>query len=110
MSRNIDIGLNEMELSVDTTGFFDRVALEVQRSLDYFDSHFRQAPISHLALVPPPKEVPGLLEYLDANLNLSASMMNFGELLEGDVDSLLVSQTQCLMAVGAALRREEKVL
>ena len=110
LSRNIDIGLDAFAQTTDINGLFDRIVLEVQRSLDYFDSHFRQAPIAHLALAPMPREIPGLVDYLKANLNVDVSTMDLTKLLDCETEVTPALQSVCLSALGAALRQEEKAL
>ncbi len=110
LSRNIDIGLDVLTQLSDTASMFDRIVLEVQRSLDYYDSHFRQAPISTIALAPTPRQVPGLEDYLKANLNASVITMDLTKLMECEVDVKPELQSACLTVLGAALRQEEKAL
>lgn len=110
LSRNIDIGLDMMASFQDTNELFDRVALEVQRSLDYYDSHFRQAPITTIALAPMPREVPGLVEYLKANLSASVITMDLTKLVECEAELKPELQSLCLAVLGAALRQEERAL
>ena len=110
LSRNIDIGFGLMTSFQDTNELFDRIVLEVQRSLDYYDSHFRQAPIATLALAPMPREVPGLVDYLKANLSANVITMDFTKLMECEVDIKPELQAACLSVVGAALRQEERAL
>ncbi|MFL6649308.1 MAG: pilus assembly protein PilM, partial [Sulfurifustaceae bacterium] len=42
LSRRVEIGTDTLQAAEDRALYFDQIALEVQRSLDYFDSHFRQ--------------------------------------------------------------------
>jgi MSHA biogenesis protein MshI len=110
LSRNIDIGFDLMTSFQDSNELFDRIALEVQRSLDYYDSHFRQAPISNLALAPMPREVPGLVDYLKANLSANVITMDLTKLMECEVEVRPELQAACLTVLGAALRQEERAL
>jgi MSHA biogenesis protein MshI len=110
LSRNIDIGLDMLTQLSDTAGLFDRIALEVQRSLDYYDSHFRQAPVSAIALAPMSKEIPGLVDYLKANLSMTVLTMDLTKLVECDAQFPSALQSACLTALGAALRQEERAL
>ncbi len=110
LSRNIEIGLDMLSQGGDTVELFDRVVLEVQRSLDYFDSHFRQAPIGHLALAPMPKEIPGLVEHLKNNLSLTVSTVDLMQLVQCRQEVSSALQSLCLNTLGAALRQEEKAL
>ena len=110
LSRNLDVGLDQLRQGESASGYYDRVVLEVQRSLDYYESHFRQTPVQHLVLVPPAGQVPGLLEHLRSNLGVTLSAMNLSDLMDiGEVASSNL-EGECLFALGAALRREEKVL
>lgn len=118
LSRNIDVGLqqivatgsNEGELHPQTQQALDRIVLEVQRSLDYYESHFSQPPIISLVLAPLEQEVPGVIPYLSANLGMAVSVLDLNTLFETKdiIDS--VTQARCLTAIGAALRLEKKVL
>lgn len=118
LSRNIDVGLqqivasgsNEGEMHPQTQQALDRIVLEVQRSLDYYESHFSQPPITSLVLAPFEQEVPGMIPYLSANLGMAVSVLDINTLFESkdSVDS--VTQARCLTAIGAALRLEHKVL
>lgn len=110
LSRGIDVGLELLMSGQDLDGLFDRIVLEVQRSLDYYDSHFRQGPIAALALAPLPREIPGLLEFLKANLSIGVIPMDLKQLMECDAEITPALQSACLTALGAALRQEERAL
>lgn len=110
LSRRIEIGLDALGQADDRTPYFDQIVLEVQRSLDYFDSHFRQAHVDTLVLSPPAGEIPGIVEYLNQNLNIKAAVMNLGQALQFDADVAPTLNGQALIALGAALRQEERAL
>jgi len=110
LSRNIDIGFNMLTSFQESNELFDRIALEVQRSLDYYDSHFRQAPVATLALAPMPHEVPGLADSLKANLSANVITMDLTKLVECEVEIKPELQSACLEVLGAALRQEERAL
>ena len=110
MSRALDVGFEVLRQASNPTDYFDRIVLEVQRSLDYYDSHFRQAPLNSLVLAPMPHAIPGLLEHLNANLNVKATLMDLNEVAEFPRAVSLELQWKCLFAVGAALRQEGAAL
>lgn len=118
LSRDIDIGLqqmvargsNEGELHPQTQQALDRIVLEVQRSMDYYESHFSQPPITSLVLAPLEQEVPGVIPYLSANLGMAVSVLDLNTLFETSEHIDSVTQARCLTVVGAALRQEQKVL
>jgi MSHA biogenesis protein MshI len=106
LSRRIDFGMDALSRSEDATRYFEPITLEVQRSLDYFDSHFRAAPTTHLAIVLP-VAVPGLVEALAANLNLRVSELRPAERLACDAAFASLLEQRCAVTLGAALREEE---
>jgi len=110
LSRRIELGLDTLRQADDRTPYFDQIVLEVQRSLDYFDSHFRQAHIDSLVLSPPAGEIPGIVDYLNQNLNVKSSVMNLEQALQFDGDAAPTLSNAGLIALGAALRQEEKAL
>ena len=110
LSRVLDVGIEHLVHTEGQAGYYDRVVLEVQRSLDYYESHFRQQPIQHLVLAPAAAHLPELLEYLRANLGVSVSVMNLAQLVEMKSGLPPELEGPCLFALGAALRREEKAL
>lgn len=110
LSRRLEIGLETLGGAEDRTAHFDQIALEVQRSLDYFDSHFRQPHVEGLVLSPSAAAIPGLLDYLNENLNLNAAAMRLSDMVQFDPAFSTVLSEQALLALGAALRQEEKAL
>ena len=110
MSRNLDTGLEALELASDPAAYYDRIVLEVQRSLDYFDSHFRQAPIGHLVLTPMARPAPGLVEHLQSNLSVSVHELDLAMSVRCPMEIPTAAQARCLTTIGAALRHEEKAL
>lgn len=110
LSRSMDIGLDVLTMTPDLSGYFDRIVLEVQRSLDYYDSHFRQTPVNHVVLAPLPREIPGLMDYLKANLSATVSAMDLTSVMTFGHDVAPDMQSTCLATLGAALRVEERAL
>jgi MSHA biogenesis protein MshI len=107
MSRRLEIGTDAMARADEPARYFEQVTLEVQRSLDYFDSHFRAAPVTHL-VVALPAPVSGLMEFLGANLNLRVAELQLAERIDGSADIAALLQERCLGALGAALRVEDE--
>lgn len=105
-SRTLDTGTNAL-ISGDAEGASDRLVLELQRSLDYFDSHFRQAPISHLVLDAQTAAVPGMVDRFTSSLNIKVSVLDVGNLLEWRVAAPAAIH---LPVLGAALREETVAL
>jgi len=90
-------------------GVFERVLLDVQRSLDNFDRNYSFITLSKLLVAP----MPGagvFVEYLKSNLYQSVELLDLGTVLDlGRVPALADPETQgaALLAIGAALRMDE---
>lgn len=91
-------------ISPDQQRAFETLILELQRSLDYFESHFALPPISHLVLAPTPEPLPDMLHYLEGNLGISVKQVELGELLDAEALPDPEVQAQSFLAIGAALR------
>lgn len=91
---------------LDTTG----IVLELQRSLDYYESHFDQPPITKIAVSPGGSRADALVAALkrDTSFEVHAldlnSMLNLATPVEPEI------QSACVMAVGAAMRVEHRSL
>ena len=87
---------------------YDRVVLELQRSLDNFDRQFSHIAVSKLVVT----QVPGaddLRDHLSANLGLPVAWLEFSEIMDfPHIPELRepARQAQCLRLIGAAMREE----
>jgi MSHA biogenesis protein MshI len=110
LSRRLELGTETLRAADDRTAYFDHIVLEVQRSLDYFDSHFRLANVEQLILSPSANDVPGLIEHLNQNLNIKATVLNLADVVQFDPAHTELLADRGLIALGAALRVQEKAL
>ena len=108
LSRRLEIGTRNLEQ--DPQGAGDQIVLEVQRSLDYYDSHFQQAPIAGLKVLPGPATLTPLIDTLNDNLNLTAAPYPLDSVLQMDIELEADVLADCILAIGGALRREEMSL
>jgi MSHA biogenesis protein MshI len=113
LARRIDLALAQL-LDDDVerrNASFDRVTLELQRSLDNFERQYSFISVAKLVLAPSP--VVGLDEYLSSNLYTPVDTLDLATLFDFErtpelADKLL--QQRFLVPLGAALRHEETVL
>jgi MSHA biogenesis protein MshI len=110
LSRRIDVPLAQLLVeNVDVQrASFDKIALEVQRSLDNFERQFHFINLSRLVLAP--SAAKGLEEYLSSQLYMSISSIDLADVLDiGAVPELADASVQqrFFVALGAALRHEE---
>lgn len=102
LTRRLEVGFDDLALGDEKV--YDQVVLELQRSLDYFESHFAQALPTKLAIFPPDKLSGELLAYISDHLNLETEPLLIERLPGYSIEADEQSQTRCLWAVGAALR------
>ncbi len=109
-SRHIDVPLSQLNQpdSEQRQRHYDRITLELQRSMDHFERQFSFITISKLVLAPLPPAV-NLEAYLASNLYLPVSTLNLDEVFDFSTVSGVgpVQKQQCFLALGAALRTEE---
>ena len=110
VARHVEIAADQlMSADAERRGMlFERIALDVQRSLDNFDRNYSAVPLARLMVAPIPG-VDGFLSHLRANLTVPVVPLELSGVLDlGAVPALRdpLRQFQCLRALGAALRDE----
>lgn len=81
------------------------LALEVQRSLDYYESHYDNQPITSLVLGPG-AGLDEIAAALGEQLGIGAQQLDLAELFDLEAPLDAVDQGHCLVAAGAALRED----
>lgn len=112
LSRRIDVPLSQLAHADDgqRNACYDRITLELQRSLDHFDRQYHFIALSKLILAPLGDTADGLQEYLAANLYVPVETLNLDAVMDfSSVPELrsLQAQQRYFMTLGAALRQEE---
>jgi MSHA biogenesis protein MshI len=110
-SRRIEISLKSFDgaSAEQRKGLYDRLVLELQRSLDHFDREFHHIVVARIMVTP----VPGaddMREHLDANLDMPVALIHLSEIMDFPHIPELhedARQAQCLQLIGAAMREEE---
>lgn len=115
LSRRIDVPLSQLQQADEAqrNACFDRITLELQRSLDHFDRQYHYITVSRLALAPLGEAGRFLRDYLSTNLYIPVETSDFDSVLDlAKVPELRQPEMQqrYFMALGAALRLEETVL
>lgn len=115
LARRIDVPLAQVQQTSaeDQRACFERITLELQRSLDHFDRQYHFITIAKLLLAPLGGSDVALKEYLAGNLYVAVDTLNLDDVLNlSKVPDLKspAAQQRHFMALGAALRHEEKAL
>jgi len=113
LSRRIEISAGQLHDANETLRgqYRDRVELELQRSLDYFDRQFNHLPVSRV-LVSAPDEA-DLVKFLASEMDVGVERLDLSQVMDiGAVPALAESEfaAYALPALGAALRQEKRAL
>lgn len=90
---------------------FDRLELEVQRSLDYFDRQFSYVTVNRMLIAAPRQS--GLLESVADNMSVPVERLDLSQVIDLTAAPELADsdvQAEALYALGAALRVERRAL
>jgi MSHA biogenesis protein MshI len=118
LARSLDLGVEQLAAEAGSgeqadgppealQRLLDGIVLEVQRSLDYYESHFSLPPVGTLVIAPLERDVPGLLSYVADNLGVGVRMLDVNAVVDSPAAPGDADQARCLAAIGAALRIEE---
>ena len=120
LSRTIDIGYEHLETTEETAqepaGLsleqssselqtnISKIVLEIQRSLDYYESHYGKPTIGNLVIAPLENKIPSLNEQLEEDLGVTVRSLNLDEIIDTESNIDYELQAKCFSAIGAALR------
>lgn len=109
LARRIEISIGQLQDANEALRqqYFDRLELEVQRSIDHFDRQFSHLTVQRFLLSVP--ENTGLVEKLGKSLELKVERLDLSEAMDiSEAPGLASDETQvyALHALGAALRQE----
>jgi len=107
-TRRIEIGTRQLQEAVDDARYalFERIGLEMQRSLDAFERQFHFVPVERVLVSPLPENV-ALAAYLGSNLYVPVEPIMLADVFSGDGVAALgdpVSAMRYFSILGAALR------
>ena len=110
LARRVDVTLDQLQQG-DRQHALERVALELQRSLDHFDRQYSFINVSKLMLAP--SGISGLADFLSPNLYVPVEAFSLADVLDLEAaPELHAMDAQALhfLTLGAALRDEEVTL
>ena len=105
LSRRLDVGLEAFSPTGNNQIFFDTLFLEIQRSLDFYESQLGKGIITQLHYSPGLPETAEIGKFLSEQLALNVSALDLSPLkLVATLDEELDEQmSRCASAIGAAL-------
>jgi len=114
LARHIDVSWRDLAQAGPETqhGFFDRITLELQRSIDHLERQFQFISVHQLWLAPL-SDGAALRDYLATNLYLPVALLDLNDLFDFSRVPALASpenQVRFFLPLGATLRHEAAVL
>ncbi len=112
LSRKIDTGLNELEevQTQDATSgameqVYESIILELQRSLDFYESELAKAAITKLVVAPRHPVLQGFCDYASSHTGLTVELINLAQIYPDTTELNDENQARCLLAIAAAARK-----
>lgn len=114
LARHLDVGWQQLAAADHAAkqAYFDRIALELQRSLDNIERQFPFISISRLFIAYMP-DAESLRAYLTNNLYVSVSVLDLNDVFDFSrvpAVGALNNQVRFFLTLGASLRHEERTL
>lgn len=115
LARRIELSLEQL-LSANgapNETALERLALEIQRSLDNFGRHFSWVSLQKLVLAPLGQDGSALISYLASNLDKPVAELDMATVIDFSMRPELnasLMQHKYFLTIGLALRYEEQVL
>lgn len=112
LARRLELSWSQLVSSRENQrqAYFERIGVELQRSLDHFERQYQNIGLSELLLGPMPEDI-GLLEFLGSQLYLPLRQIDLADALEFAGDPVgLEKQWQLFHVLGAGLRTEAMAL
>lgn len=100
LCRRLDIGMDRFAGGSDPA-FLESLLLEIQRSLDFYESQLGKGIITHLYYSPAVANTEVIGEYLSSQLGLNVAPLSVAEFLAESVDE--ATAIPCAVAIGGAL-------
>lgn len=107
LSRTLETGARQAADGLGAANAFDRIVLELQRSLDFYEAHFRFGPPAAVLVLPGAAGIPELLAHLRANLSLPVEELALAQLMDVACSLPAFADDEPLLTLGAALRVED---
>jgi MSHA biogenesis protein MshI len=111
LARRLEVGYRQLIGDpAFVEGSLERVAVEIQRTLDHFDRQFRSIPVARMLIAPTPEQT-GIAQFLGGRLGIEATDIHLREVLAFDgAEPDRETQWRLFHHFGAALRHETKAL
>ncbi|MDP1930587.1 MAG: hypothetical protein Q8L60_03915 [Gammaproteobacteria bacterium] len=84
----------------------DRLVLEIQRSLDYYESQMGQDPVSRILIAPRGNDTQAIVESLREAMSVPVAALDFAAEFESSAEISDETKNACMLVLGASLRSD----
>lgn len=107
LTRHLNTRMDaEVMSSTEWESIREKLVLEIQRSLDYYESQMGQTTIPKILLAPRQSDSAALANQLNNAMAVHVDSLDISSALKSDIELPLELQRSCMMAIGGALRQE----
>ena len=114
INRSTTIGTDSLSYITsdedDNHAILDNLAIELQRTFDYFESTYLQAGISNIVIISSQRQIPMLDHLIEERLGITCTLLTSQTFDLLNIDMTLLDRQNitddCLIAIGGALRKE----
>ncbi|MES2662692.1 MAG: hypothetical protein V4629_05245 [Pseudomonadota bacterium] len=104
LTRKINVAIEDlMQNKIEQDEFYDLLVLELQRSLDYYESQVGKGNVPQILIFPPPFDIKYGLKYISENMSSTIRLMNVHASFHFDGQMSVRDQNACVPAIGAGL-------
>ena len=104
LARRIVVALNGLtEEGANKQDIFDQVVLEIQRSVDFYESQLGKGPVSKVVMLPSPVDLGIGFDYIEQNISTDIEILDPFKAMNSDFEMVLKDQAYCVGALGAAI-------
>jgi len=115
LTRQIEMGIKNFETNepgsydMDNGVLIDRLSLDIQRSLDYYESQVGKGIVKRIYFLPTTNEHINIIDDLKSYVQTTIEPFNIYESISVNFDKSLTSREQayCLPVIGSSMRMEE---
>ncbi|MFT5709166.1 MAG: MSHA biogenesis protein MshI [Oceanospirillaceae bacterium] len=86
----------------------EAVVLDIQRSMDYYESQIGKPPCLKVIVLPLQSDESSMMQTLLTNMGVEITTVNINDLIDSDMNISIEMQQHCLLAISGALRSDKK--
>lgn len=105
LTRRLHIALSDLQnKELDKRNFFDQIILEIQRSIDFYESQMGKGGVKNIYILPTSQDISSGFDYIIENISTNITKLNPYEKLKGTSEISTKDKAYCVNCLGEAIR------